>query len=208
MTTLANYDVRLKPSLTYMPAPKCLCSVSEPTTHKHRPASPGLFRLRDEDPAEEENPFLQPVSVQFQSETSSAQEDWLSSYHLFDRRGVHPQGVACQPPQSLTIKLTNHLCSPLFTQETYTKPVYKCVLFYITKSCWYWRNTARWLQMSSFSDEHFSSWSLFIWQWFWGTAVERENKSSSSPLQHCWKLCFQVCQFLEVFRSWINASWI
>ena len=58
----------LKPSLTYMPAPKCLCSVSEPTTHKHRPASPSLFRLRDEDPAEEENPFFQPVSVQFQSE--------------------------------------------------------------------------------------------------------------------------------------------
>lgn len=58
----------LKPSLTDNPASKCLCSVSEPPTHRYRPVSPNLFRLRDEDPEEEENPFLQPVSVQFQSE--------------------------------------------------------------------------------------------------------------------------------------------
>ena len=58
----------LKPSSTYKPASKCLLSVSELTTHRHRPVSPNLFRLRDEDPEEEANPFLQPVSVQFQSE--------------------------------------------------------------------------------------------------------------------------------------------
>lgn len=58
----------LKPGLTYTPASKCLCRVPEPTTHKRRPVSPNLLRLRDEDPEEEENPFLQPISVQFQSE--------------------------------------------------------------------------------------------------------------------------------------------
>lgn len=93
--------------------------------------SPILFRLRDEDLEEEGNPFRQPVSVQFQSENLLYPER-VTSVITTSLTGdqVHPQRVACQPPQNLTIKQTNHLCSPLFTQKTYKTNMQMCALLH------------------------------------------------------------------------------